>query len=91
MLGRIGTLPNIINGYRVPLLTNTGKNLLPSAALLLAMKQWGMEAVPIQLLSNNGFEVGNIAIETDTHLSVLHFFIPNRSASIRLRGDVATD
>lgn len=70
----VGTLPYKIDPYRVPLLTNTGKHLSASVALLLAMKQWRLESAPLQFLPHQGLQLGRISIDTDENASILPFF-----------------
>lgn len=74
----IGTLPHKIDPYRVPLLTNTGKHLSASVALLLAMKQWRLESAPLQFLPHQGLQLGRLLIETDENVSILPFFHPQK-------------
>jgi eukaryotic-like serine/threonine-protein kinase len=74
----VGTLPHKIDPYRVPLLTNTGKHLSASVALLLAMKQWRLESAPLQFLPHQGLQLGRLLIETDENVSILPLFHPQK-------------
>jgi len=87
--GAVGTLPEPIHSYRVPLLTNTGKHLSATVALLLVMKQWGVESASLQFLPNKGLQIGHKVIEIDEDFSIMPFFHP-KQLSVDSFADVMT-
>ena len=85
----VGTLPEPIHSYRMPLLTNTGKYLTASVALLMAMKQWGLEGAPLQFLPHKGLQIGHKVIEMGADFSILPLIHP-RQITVDSFADVMT-